>query len=72
MMARPEARARANCTVRADLAAWLDDEGDRRVVARRILLDVAVELLRSAIAGGHEDLLAELGLPPAPRERAAS
>lgn len=67
-MARPEARARANCTVRADLAAWLDDEADRRVVARRILLDKAVELLRTGIESGHEDLL---DLPAPPRERTA-
>lgn len=68
-MARPEARARANCTIRADLAAWLDEESDRRVVARRILLDRAVELLRDGVDGGHEDVL---DLPPAPTARSAA
>lgn len=49
----------------AELVRWLDEEADRRVVGRRLLVVSALRLLREAIERAP-DLV---DLPPVPRAR---
>jgi hypothetical protein len=49
--------------IQPELLAWLDEESDRRVVGRRLLIETGIRLLRDALRVAP-DLV---DLPPPPR-----